>query len=83
MVIIPAKKMKKADIIKELKDVYGIEATLRARKSTLVELLEEKRELECNVDDCCGQLGNCDLSTRTMSDEKAYKTFWDMFKFWK
>ena len=36
-------KMKKAEIVEELES-YGIKATLRARKATLVALLIEKRE---------------------------------------
>ena len=36
-------KMTKTEILKELK-MYGVDATLRARKSTLMALLVEKRE---------------------------------------
>lgn len=50
--------MTKSEILEEL-DGYGVDATLRPRKATLVALLNEKREndMSCNKDKCekkCG-----------------------------
>ena len=79
----PAYKMKKAEIINELKEVYGCDASDIKYKRDLVYRLQSAR-----MGDCCQSSCECkderdDLQeVNVMDDKTAWNHFWNMFKFW-
>ena len=73
----PAYKMKKSDIIMELKEVYGVDVSDMKLKRDLVYKLQSCRMGTCSDCNCKG-----DLQDINVDDMPYYKQFWNMFKFW-
>lgn len=80
MVLKPAYKMKKSEILVELDELYGCKVDGKRLKRELVYLLQSCR-MNSECVSCVCEKKN-DLQDINVADKKWYQEFWAMFKFW-
>ena len=78
----PAYKMKKSEIIAELKNVYGVTIKEKKLKKELVFILQSHRNGDCCNECECKDKRDDLQEVNVMDDKTAWKHFFNMFKFW-